>query len=36
MSRLLAGVVYVIAYLLLIAIVEADSRLRRNRKEVEL
>ena len=38
MSRLLAGVVYILAYFALVAIVEADAKLnrQRNRQEVEL
>jgi hypothetical protein len=37
MSRLLAGLVYIIAYSLLLAIIRADRKCRRNcRQEVEL
>lgn len=37
MKQFFAGVVYVVAYLILTAIVEADARLRRRaRQEVEL
>lgn len=38
MSRLLTGIVYILAYFALVAIVETDAKLNRrsNRQEVEL